>query len=78
MPTPQAALIEIVERTDSPDPRVIVPNEVRINGVPLLAPADEPIVLHEVRISDGEMVRVTLTLYARRIVVGTEPKAEAL
>ena len=78
MPTPQAALIEIVERTDSPNPRVIVPNEVRINGVPVLVPIGESIRVHEVAISNSEIVRVTLTLYARRIVVGTEPKAEAL
>ena len=71
---PDAALIEIIERTDQPDPKVIIPNEIRINGVPLLAPADDPVTIHEVNIHGGDVVKVTLTLFARRIVVGTELK----
>jgi hypothetical protein len=66
---PAAALIEILEVTDSPDPLVIVPNDIRINGVSILAP-DEPIVVHEIATESRDAVRVTLTLYARRVVIG--------
>lgn len=69
----RAALIEIVERTDSPDPVVIVPNEVRIEGIPLLCPAGEAVVLERTGIEGEEAVRVTLTLFARRVVIGAEP-----
>ena len=70
---PNGAYIEIVEKTKSPDahPQVIVPNEVRINGIPLLA-ADEPIRVHEVSTSAHDLVRVTLTLIARRVEFKTE------
>lgn len=71
-PKVRGAVIEIMERTNEPDPRVIVPNEIRINGEPVLAPADEPVVVHEVSSSSEDFVRVTLTLYARRVIVGAE------
>lgn len=72
MPTPEAALIEIIERTANPDPRVIVPNEIRINGIPLLAPADDLVTVHEISTGAHDAVKVTLTLYARRVVIGHE------
>lgn len=74
MPNPDAAVIEIIERTDDPDPSVIVPNEIRINGTPVLAPADQPVQVHGVSISGSEVVQVTLTLFARRVTIGSEPK----
>jgi hypothetical protein len=73
---PDAALVEIIERTDDPDPKVIVPNEVRINGIRLLCPSDDVVVLKETSVNGVEAVQVTLTLYARRVVIGTEPKGE--
>lgn len=76
MIVPQAALIEIIERTDQPDPKVIVPNEVRINGVPLMASAAEPVEVHAISIASGDVVQVTLTLFARRVVIGTEGNGE--
>lgn len=72
----EAAIVEIVERTNDPDPMVIVPNEIRINGHPILAPADQPVVVHEVEIKAMDLVQVTLTLFAKRITVAAEPKAE--
>lgn len=72
--TASAAYIEILERTDESNPQVIVPNEIRINGVPLLAPADDPIIVHEIGISSSEIVKVTLTLFARRVVIGSEAR----
>ena len=76
MPVPEAALIEIIEKTDSANPLVIVPNEVRINGIPLLVPADHAITVHEIDLGVRDAVMVTLTLFARRVVMGTEPKTE--
>lgn len=77
MTTAQGAVIEIIERTDCPDPQVIVPNEVRINGVALLASADDPVIVHETSTAPNELVRVTLTLFARRVVIGAEMKGPA-
>lgn len=76
MSMPDAAIIEIIERTDSPDPKVILPNEIRINGVPVLAPADDPVIVHEMSISSEDVVKVTLTLYAKRVTVAAEPKGD--
>ena len=75
MALPDAAVIEIIERTDSPDPKVIVPNEIRINGRPVLAPADYPVEVHEISIDSSDAVRVTLTLFAKRVTIGAEAKA---
>lgn len=77
----RGAIIEIVERRkkpaeDSPGASLVSPNEVRINGRQILMPQDEPITVHEVR-SDG-VVKVTLTLFARRIFIGHEDVDEAV
>lgn len=62
---PDGAYIEIVERTPRLNDKIIVPNEVRINGTPLLCPEDGEIVVHEVSTGRYDGVKVTLTLYAR-------------
>lgn len=73
---PEAAYIEIVERTSVDDPKVIIPNEVRINGTPLLVPAGESIRIHEVEIpGHGDVVMVTMTLFARRVEIKSEKVA---
>lgn len=75
----KAAYIEIVERGYSmteDDLGVIKPNEVRINGTPLLVPAGESVTVHQVDLKDRDVVKVTLTLFARRVVIGAEPTAE--
>lgn len=76
---PTAAYIEIVEKNtstdDSPGGSVIVPNEVRINGIPLLVPAGEEIKVHEMTFNDGRdpnVACVTLTLFARRVTIAAE------
>ena len=74
MSQPEACVIEIIERTDDPDPRVILPNEIRINGTPVLAPHDEPVEVHGVSVSSGDVVKVTLTLYAKRVTIAAESK----
>lgn len=76
MTMPDACVIEIVERTNDPDPKVIVPNEIRINGTPVLAPADYPVEVHGMSIGSDDLVRVTLTLFAKRITVAAEPKTQ--
>jgi hypothetical protein len=73
MPTPQGAYVEIVEKVkDESAFGIIVPNEVRINGTPLLVPDDEPITVHEVSTSAHDVVKVTLTLFARRVEFKSE------
>src|SRR5690606_12524920 len=74
----RGAVIEIVERRkgpigDSSGESMIVPDDVRINAQSLLCPADHPVIVHGITINGGELVRVTLTLFARRV----EIKAEA-
>jgi hypothetical protein len=77
-PEPQAAFIEIIEKGHSADDAsgVIVPNEVRINGIPLLIPAGERIKVHSLTVNDNERgedpVCVTLTLFARRVTIAAE------
>ena len=70
----EPAYIEIIERTkrESDDLDVIIPNEVRINGTTLLCPADEPVTVHQIDLRDSDVVQVTLTLFARRVVIGHE------
>lgn len=77
--TPMAAYIEIVEKNrttdDTPGGSIIVPNEVRINGIPLLCPEGEQVKVHGMTFNDehGEDVaQVTLTLFARRVVIAAE------
>ena len=73
---PAAALIEIVERNrstdDTPGGSVIVPNEVRINGIPLLVPDGESVKVHEIKANGQDIVCVTLTLFARRVTIAAE------
>lgn len=77
----RAATIEIVERGAKTDDTmagsVIVPDGVRINGQSLLTSSDHPVVVHEINLQDRSVAYVTLTLLARRIVVGAELDADA-
>lgn len=76
-----AADIEIIERVTAahfePDATgarsLIAPNEVRINGLPVLC-TDDPITISP--IERGSCVTVTLTVFARSIRIGAEPEAE--
>lgn len=75
MSRPEPALIEIVERTPEPqhaERSGIVPNEVRINGTPLLVLSDDGVIVHETSTRADNLVTVTLTLVARRVVIGAE------
>lgn len=76
---PTAAYIEIVEKNrttnDTLGGSIIVPNEVRINGIPLLMPYGEKITVHEIsfnQASGEDVSKVTLTLFARRVVIAAE------
>lgn len=78
----RGALIEIIEkRATTSDATagdsVIVPNEIRINGQPLLAPDDKPVIVHEIATYPSDAVYVTLTLIARRVSIRAEHDTEA-
>jgi hypothetical protein len=74
---PKGAIIEIIERTNKADPiGTIVPNEVRINGQSLLCSSDYPVTVHEVSTLAHDVVVVTLTLLAKRVVFAQEPVGE--
>lgn len=75
-PVPDAPVIEIIERGARTDGKhgtetVIVPDDVRINGQSILC-SDEPVIVHEIDLSSLDAVRVTLTVLARRVVIGAE------
>lgn len=71
----RAAVIEIVERgaaVDQNNPhRVLIPNEVRVNGIPLLV-AENGIKIHEMTVPADDLVTVTLTLLVRRVTIAAE------
>lgn len=49
---------------------VVLPNKVRINGVEVLVPKDEPIYLHEV--TPTEPVKVTMTMFVDSVKIERE------
>lgn len=74
-PPPAAAVIEIIEpgqtTDDTPGGSIIVPRDIRINGVPVLA--DRGIRVHEMEIpAGGSPATVTVTLLARMVIVAAE------
>lgn len=73
---PRGAVIEIIEKgratDDTTGGSVIAPNDVRINGQSLAASADDPVIVHEMSTRSDELVRVTLTLFARRVSIRAE------
>lgn len=73
---PAAAVVEIVERglrTDhTTGGSIVVPDQIRVNGMPLLVEPNITIA----KLGDREAARVTITLYARRIVVAGENDLE--
>jgi len=82
---PQPAYVEIlepvrgaqtIEEAEAQLDGMIVPRVVRLNGVPLRVPRGEAITLHETEVSGEDVVKVTLTLFARRIVIGAEAVPE--
>jgi hypothetical protein len=72
---PPAAMIEIIEHgkktAGDAAGSVVVPDEVRINGVPLLVEYGS-VKVHEMAFGGGEVAKVTLTLFARRITIAAE------
>lgn len=78
----EPAFVEIVERVpagrdiDTTTRGFIRPNEVRINGIPLAVPRDNAITVHKVDLGDDDVVKVTLTLFARRVFIGGESAGE--
>ncbi|MGV9588271.1 hypothetical protein [Streptomyces tendae] len=64
----RGADIEIID--PGGDVPVLVPSKVRINGTEVLIPAGTKIHIGE--ITDDEAVTVTLTMFARRVVIAAE------
>lgn len=79
---PVGAVIEIIERRAQPtNPEhvagdVICPDEIRLNGQTLLMPPGSPVTVHEMEIRERDAVLVTLTVFAKRIVIGVEEPTE--
>lgn len=74
---PRAVTLEIIEREhrvsdDNPASTIIVPNDVRINGMPVYTSADEPIRVHGMDFPNREAAMVTLTLFVRKLTVAAE------
>ncbi len=78
---PRACDIEIIERVHGKPAAgecagqgvgIVIPNEIRINGHPVLAPNDKPVIVHEIRADERTAVQVTVTLFARVISIREE------
>ena len=74
---PVGAVIEVIERRREPAPDVegadlIVPTEIRVNGQRLLTPKGHPVKVHQITLSEFDAVLVTLTVFAKRVVIGAE------
>lgn len=68
---PSAPVVEIIEYRDAVDDGpfgVVVPNDIRINGTSVLC-SDDPVTVHEISTQPDGVVRVTLTLLARRVLI---------
>lgn len=76
----KTAVIEIIESgaPATADTDVIVPTDVRINGQSLACSAEHPIKVHEIEMTSRDIVCVTLTLFARRVVMATEGDLTAI
>lgn len=72
MSKPSPATVELVERIDTPD-GLVIPNEIRINGVAVSVPAGYPVTISDMTSNDPVMV--TLTIFARRVSIHQEPKS---
>lgn len=72
--TPTAVVIEIIERGRATDGTTggsaLLPDDVRINGQSVLVPEEAPVIVHE--ITSGDLVTVTLTLFARSVSIRAE------
>lgn len=68
----RGADIEIIERRKGPidGADVVLPNAVRINGTSVAVPADSLIKVSD--ITDGELVTVTITVFARSLSIRAE------
>ncbi|MFC4373354.1 hypothetical protein ACFO5K_04515 [Nocardia halotolerans] len=79
-PIPDCCDIEIIEYADTDDRSgaagVVRPQEIRINGKPVLSPKDNPVVIHELAIGGDDVVKVTLTVFARLVKIGLETKTD--
>ena len=65
----KGADIEIIDRFGG-EAGVLMPSAVRINGIEVLLPADSKIRIGD--ICEDEAVTVTITMFARRIVIAPE------
>lgn len=78
MPIPDCWDIEIVERSKGPIGKgahgIVVPNQVRIDGKPVLMPAGHPVIVHPIDSKDdlNRAVKVTLTVFARTVSIRHE------
>lgn len=74
VPEAQAAIIELVENHDlgADHQGVMKPSELRINGVPILVPREDPIEIEGLETPgdmDGGLI-VRVRMFARRVVIG--------
>ncbi len=72
----KAVVVEIVERGRPLDDTkvggdVVVPDDIRINGQSVLC-EEGSLKVHEMDLAHRDIVRVTLTLFARRVTIGAE------
>lgn len=67
----EAAYIHIVGAAIE-DGRLLRPKALYINGHEVLAPADDPVIIHESAVNAGGFVKVTLTMYVQNLEISAE------
>ncbi|TKJ25222.1 hypothetical protein [Blastococcus sp. CCUG 61487] len=66
---PEPVFLEVVDTGATSGGEGLMPDEVRLNGVPLAVAEGTPIVLHEVAVRPGQLVTATLTLVVSALSV---------
>lgn len=66
---PEPVFLEVVDSGATSGSHGLMPDEVRLNGVPLAVAEGAPIVLHEVVVKPGQLVTATLTLVVSALSV---------
>ena len=75
MTTPHFPSFEFIERVraDIPENAALVPNEIRVDGVPWAIAANHPITINSIELpSAADVCLVTFTVMARRVRIDSE------
>lgn len=76
----RGAIVEVIQRKPARDTAggsILVPDRLRINGQEVLCPDGEPVTIEQIDVGEDAAI-VTVRMYARLVLIGTEDDAAAL